>query len=192
MAEWSDWFKKSLREIDRDGDGDQLSHILALSSVRELWIQGELYLRSNDVQGLTVNHDFETHKSFGDSVKVDLLAEPTSAAWAPMLCEVKVITNDFQGKVVGYWQKDIERLYYAIGKQYERYFLAVVGNFNRNTPDWSQTPDEQDKTVQKCIQTLHDEQKQLKISAIETFKIRPSEPGKPAWVEGILCRVNSA
>ncbi|MBD3897192.1 hypothetical protein IEI94_15145 [Halomonas sp. ML-15] len=49
-TEWGKWFVERISELE-----ERLGYILELNQVRELWLQGELYLMSTDDQQLNLN-----------------------------------------------------------------------------------------------------------------------------------------
>lgn len=134
---WSEWFVASIAGLE-----NRLGFILELRRVRELWLQGELYLLSTDEQNFRVN---EWNKALGG--EFDFTGDSPK-----MIAELKICGRGYMSKVLnGYTLanelmkkskftfEDMERHHSSqgsifkdycrlrsIGTGYEKYMIMVI------------------------------------------------------------------
>lgn len=84
---WGDWFVEAIASLE-----DDLNYILELRRVRELWLQGELYLKSSDEQCLSLN---ERNILLGE---VDFVSKPNDAV--KMVADLKIGGRGYEPKIL--------------------------------------------------------------------------------------------
>lgn len=94
----------------------RIEQILPASGCRELWLQGEIYLYLSG-DGLLTN---------ATQRKYDLYMEGC------FVMELKLLGGDYQRKVLGYLNKDFEKLERHVGKE-QKYVLLVLDNRCQST-----------------------------------------------------------
>ena len=84
-TKWGEWFVDSISSLE-----ERLGYILELRRVRELWLQGELYLLSSDEQCLDLNKT-----GIINGGEIDLIGESPN-----MIAELKICGRGYQSKML--------------------------------------------------------------------------------------------
>ncbi|CAM3473965.1 hypothetical protein [Parendozoicomonas haliclonae] len=82
---WGEWFLESISSLEK-----RLNYILEMKRVRELWLQGELYLLSSDEQNLDLNR-----RGIIPGGEVDLIGQHPR-----MIAELKICGSGYYPKTL--------------------------------------------------------------------------------------------